>query len=282
LKSISYIRFIKNSSNRRRDIPYTARYFLKQKKGSEKSARKILPIVIKLIKPKSIIDVGCRVGCWLLVAIEYGIKDILGIDGEWIDKNMLQIPDQYFRVHDLRKPLTLNRHFDLCICLEVAEHIPSKYAEKFIDSLTGLSPVILFSAAIPFQGGEGHKNEQWPDYWASLFEKKGYVAVDYIRNIIWMDEDVEWWYAQNVLLFINSRFLCKILPNLDKIKMYGNFRDLVKIHPKYWPNDPGHLIKKILKLIIKYPHYIKKIVKNIIIYFAMMMKYGKPSATRYR
>jgi len=169
-----------------------------------------LPIIIHLIKPKSIIDVGCGLGCWLSVAMEYGIKKCLGIDGEWIDKNMLEIPLQNFKVHDLRKPLTLKERFDLCICLEVAEHLPFRYSKTLVDSLTGLCPVILFSVAIPLQGGEGHVNERWPDYWASLFEKKRYVVVDYIRDKIWMDEDVEWWYAQNCLLFIDSKLLSRI------------------------------------------------------------------------
>jgi len=44
-------------------MPYTPTYFLKQKAGSERSARKILPIIIHLIEPKSIIDVGCVLGC---------------------------------------------------------------------------------------------------------------------------------------------------------------------------------------------------------------------------
>jgi len=148
----------------------------------------------------------------------YGIKKCLGIDGEWIDKidkNMLEILLQNFKVHDLRKPLTLKERFDLCICLEIAEHLPFRYSKTLVNSLTDLSPVILFSAAIPLQGGEGHVNEQWPDYWASLFEKKGYVVVDYIRDKIWMDESVEWWYAQNSLFFADSKFLRYIRQKLS-------------------------------------------------------------------
>jgi len=250
-------------------MPYTPTYFKKQKAGSERSARKILPIIIHLIKPKSIIDVGCGLGCWLSVAMEYGIKKCLGIDGEWIDKNMLQIPLQNFKVHDLRKPLTLKERFDLCICLEVAEHLPFRYSKTLVDSLTDLCPVILFSAAIPLQGGEGHVNEQWPDYWASLFEKKGYVVVDYIRDKIWMDEDVEWWYAQNCLLFIDSKFLSHIRQKI-KVKPLKNKKNLIKIHPKYWPNDPRLLIKKASILLKLYPELYAKILKSIV--FALILK----------
>jgi hypothetical protein len=72
-----------------------------------------------------------------------------------------------------------------------------------VDCLTRLGQVVLFSAAIPHQGGTHHVNEQWPDYWAALFERHAYTVVDAIRPRIWNDPDVEWWYAQNTLLFVH-------------------------------------------------------------------------------
>lgn len=99
-------------------------------------------------------------------------------------------------MHDLTTSLKSDRLFDLVMSLEVAEHLDAKYAETFVDSLTNFGPVILFSAAVPFQGGEHHVNEQWPSYWEELFAKKGYVAVDAIRKHIWQNPEVEWWYAQ--------------------------------------------------------------------------------------
>jgi len=67
-----------------------------------------------------------------------------------------------------------------------------------------LAPLVLFSAAIPFQGGEHHVNEQWLDRWAALFQKHGYVPIDSIRKRVWQDDSVEWWYAQNTLLFAQA------------------------------------------------------------------------------
>jgi hypothetical protein len=64
--------------------------------------------------------------------------------------------------------------------------------------------VVLFSAAIPFQGGTHHLNEQWPDYWAALFKNHDYVPIDCIRRGIWGNQQVEWYYAQNVLLFASA------------------------------------------------------------------------------
>ena len=103
---------------------------------------------------------------------------------------------------DLAQPLRLRRTFDLVVSLEVAEHLPQRSADAFVESLTSLGPVVLFSAAIPLQGGRGHVNEQWPHYWAHLFERRGYAALDCVRRRVWEDDDVQWWYAQNTILYV--------------------------------------------------------------------------------
>src|SRR5271165_3642324 len=92
--------------------------------------------------------------------------------------------------------LGMERQFDLAISLEVAEHLDSKYASSFVAALLKSSPVVCFSAAIPFQDGVNHVNEQWPDYWARLFASHDYLAIDCIREKIWDNEKVELWYAQ--------------------------------------------------------------------------------------
>ena len=94
--------------------------------------------------------------------------------------------------------------WEMILSLEVGEHLPKECAETFVYSLTQLAPVILFSAAIPFQGGTQHVNEQWQDYWVKHFQNKGYVAIDCIRNRVWGNERVEVWYAQNILIFAKS------------------------------------------------------------------------------
>ena len=68
-----------------------------------------------------------------------------------------------------------------------------------------LSDVVLFSAAIPGQGGTHHLNERWPSYWANLFGSAGYDVLDVVRANIWDDARVEWWYRQNLLVFGTKR-----------------------------------------------------------------------------
>lgn len=165
------------------------------------SARRIVPILVELLAPSSVIDVGCGDGSWLSVFRESGVTDALGLDGDWVDDNQLKIPAECFQRTALDQPFHIDKRFDLAMCLEVAEHLPENGARDFISRLTGLAPIVLFSAAIPHQGGEHHVNEQWPDYWAGHFEALGYHAIDTLRPRIWNDPDVTWWYKQNALLF---------------------------------------------------------------------------------
>ncbi len=148
------------------------------------------------------IDVGCGQGTWLSVFAEYGATDVNGIDGDYVDRDRLEIPADRFHGQDLSRPLAVERTFDLAVSLEVAEHLPEVACDGFVESLTRLAPVVLFSAAAPYQGGQNHVNEQWPEYWAERFARHGYLPVDCLRRRVWANPDVEWWYAQNALLFV--------------------------------------------------------------------------------
>jgi SAM-dependent methyltransferase len=212
---------------------YTQDFYKAQQEGSRKSAKEIIPLILELIQPQSVIDVGCGVGTWLSVFKEFGIKHCLGIDGDYIDKNMLQIPSEEFLSYDLKKPISIDKNFELVVSLEVAEHLPSECAETFIKSLTRLGEVILFSAAIPFQGGTGHLNEQWPEYWVQYFQKQGYLVVDYLRKKIWNNEKVEFWYAQNILIFVKNDCLHKY-PLINEILKKNDSFQLSIVHPNLY------------------------------------------------
>jgi SAM-dependent methyltransferase len=186
------------------DMPaaYGDEFYLGLREGARRSAAVIVPLVLHYVQPRSIVDVGCGTGTWLSVFRDHGITDILGVEGPHVKRETLEIPESCFLAFDLTTPFRLDRQFDLVVSLEVAEHLPTECAGIFVDTLTGLGPVILFSAAVPEQGGTHHVNEQWPDYWAALFGRKGYVAVDPIRKRVWQHPDVDFWYAQNALVFV--------------------------------------------------------------------------------
>ena len=103
-----------------------------------------------------------------MVFSRHGVQSILGLDGGWVSRDLLKIPASCFKEFDLSKPYADSKRFDLAICLEVAEHLPVNAADAIVESLTRLAPVVLFSAAIPHQGGVNHINEQWLDYWRDV------------------------------------------------------------------------------------------------------------------
>lgn len=154
---------------------------------------------------ESAVDFGCGVGTWLSVLKEKGAKDIQGYDGNWVDQNLLVIDKLNFTSADLSKKITINKKYDLAISLEVAEHLPASFADEFVATLTSASDFVLFSAAIPEQSGNFHINEQWPDYWAKIFLKYDFLAFDFIRNKIWNDKEIPFWYKQNILFFAKKQ-----------------------------------------------------------------------------
>jgi SAM-dependent methyltransferase len=165
-----------------------------------KAPSRVLPLIFQWLAPTSVLDVGCGTGTWLKVACDLGAHEIYGLDADYVTPDKLHIPENTFRATDLSKEFDLDKSFDLVLSLEVAEHLPEDAAETFIESLCKHAGVILFSAAIPGQGGQNHLNEQWPAYWHSHFKKYGFDMYDLIRPYFWEDEEVDWWYRQNMFI----------------------------------------------------------------------------------
>jgi SAM-dependent methyltransferase len=187
---------------------YDTAFYARQMSGSYASARVVVPLVRSLLPVGSVCDVGCGAGTWLRAWAEQGVDDIVGLDGDYA-LPMLQIPRDAFRAVDLRQPISLGRRFDLAMSVEVAEHLPPARSESFVDDLIRLAPVVLFSAAIPLQGGTDHVNERWQAEWAVIFKARGYLPCDVIRPSIWNERGVETWYKQNILLFVQEHHLEK-------------------------------------------------------------------------
>ena len=208
--------------------------------GSRESAAIAVPLVIDEIGPRSVVDVGCGLGAWIAVFSDHGATDVLGIDGPWVDQALLEVPAEAFQAADLSKPLEIGRRFDLAVCLEVAHLLEPSLAERLVLTLMSLSEVVVFSAAIPGQGGFGHLNEQWPRYWAELFAAYGYVATDPFRARLWEEPEVKWWFAQNMICFVDRPALNR-LPSLGKY-VCASGSPLPLVHPQCFarPEEEEH------------------------------------------
>ena len=174
-------------------------YIHTQNTHNTRAAEAFVPLLFEEVgRPGSVIDVGCGTGTWLSVFKNQGVKTVLGIDGSNVDLSQLHIDRSEFAAYDLSEPIRLDRRFELAICLEVAEHLPEASSDVLIDTLCELSDKILFSAAMPNQGGQNHLNEQFFDYWKNKFNQKGYLARDLFRPKIWNDSRIDGWYRQNM------------------------------------------------------------------------------------
>lgn len=169
--------------------------------GALRSARVIVPVVLEecTYGVQRVADVGCGEGAWTSVFAELG-RDVTGIDGAHVDRSRLMIRPEEFVPRELDQPGSLDTigEHDLVVSLEVAEHLPPERAASFIAELCAIAPQVLFSAAVPGQGGVGHVNEQWPNYWAELFRDNGFLVSGALRFMFWegaVDGVIENWYC---------------------------------------------------------------------------------------
>jgi SAM-dependent methyltransferase len=181
---------------------YGEGFFASKLEGAQRSSSIIVPIVLELISVASVVDVGCGRGAWLAAFKDRGIGKLRGVDG--IEPRLFLLDERCLISQNLDTLTDLDDEYDLAVCLEVAEHIPRRRAQHLVQALTRAAPVVLFSAAIPGQGGLHHVNEQWPDYWQGLFEEQGFKLFDSIRPRIRDDRRVDWWYRQNIVVFASA------------------------------------------------------------------------------
>ena len=218
---------------------YNADFYDSYRIASHHSATLYLTKLVELIKPKSILDVGCGVGTWLRAANELGVERIQGVDGDYVKSDQLEIDPARFRAHDITQPLELGEKFDIAISMEVGEHLPTDRCGELVNTLVSHADIVLLSAAIPHQGGTDHINEQWPDFWAAKFAERGYILVDWLRPQLWNVKGIDYYYIQNGFLYIKADVLGNY-PELEAKRLPVDHWSSRTVHPTKWmeANDP--------------------------------------------
>lgn len=203
---------------------YDKRFYDTIRPGCQQSATAVAPAFLRLLRPwepSSVLDVGCGEGWWAHAFVTMGVERAVGLD---VGDVASPAPDVERHTCDLTKPWPVTEGFDLAVSLEVAEHLPESAADGFVASLCAAAPVVLFSAAIPRQGGTGHVNCQPPSYWAEKFAAHGYECNDRLRQIVWEWTSVEPWYRNNILTFFDP----------DHIDLGPGVRPMHLQHPDLW------------------------------------------------
>jgi len=223
---------------------YNNEFYSEQINGSRESAKVYFEILSQYLKVDSIIDIGCGRGPWLSAAKEFVLNQngkLIGIDGPWNSQyDMIDNSISYIG-SDLNKPLNTQGlgRFDLCMSIEVAEHLHPNRSSELVNELCTLSDVVMFSAAYLSQGGTHHINERKHSYWAERFLENNYVVYDIFRHEVWGNSDVELWHQQNIFLYVKKYTEFERKMQDIGVKKISNLEWLNAVHPELYAKRIG-------------------------------------------
>ena len=167
-------------------------------------AHAVADILYEEYEPDSVIDFGCGLGRYLTGFQAHGAR-VHGVEGFSEAREHAEIPNDALTIHDLREPLALEEQYDLALCIETAEHIPPKFDDVLVDTITSAAPRVVFTAAPPGHGGTHHVNEAPREYWIEKFQSKGfsYAAeeADRLQESIRSEVDNAEWVGDRLFIF---------------------------------------------------------------------------------
>lgn len=183
--------------------------------------------------PRTVLDVGAGDGS-LLVWFGEGDTDMLhAIEPHGPEAWRVQTahgeavidPGREHRRMGIEEWVERREHadYDLACCIEVAEHLPVAYAGRLVDALADSADVVLWSAAHPGQGGEGHVNEQPPGYWDRLWQCRGYR-----RHPLGLADGASWWLRTNACLYVRADYELSAPSVVALVPRYATISDEVR------------------------------------------------------
>jgi GT2 family glycosyltransferase len=139
--------------------------------------------IVTDIGPRTVMDVGCAMG-FLVEALRDRGVEAFGIDiSEYALQHVREDIRPYVWKASILDPLP--GRYDLIVCIEVLEHLPSSEVEKAINHLCQAADDILFSSTPHDFGEPTHLNAQPPEYWAEQFARRGFFRdVDFDASFI--------------------------------------------------------------------------------------------------
>lgn len=186
-------------------VLYRTGYFRMVDATSARSAEPMAESIVGAFSPSRVIDYGCGTGSLLLAIRSRGVA-VAGTEYSQLARRYCQKKGLDPLPLDLRDPPVVPPlgKSDVAMSFEVAEHLPQAVATDFVRLLSATAPAVVFGAATPGQGGQGHINEQPHEYWISRFSERGFVwdeALSLGFRESWRAAGVDFWYADNAMVF---------------------------------------------------------------------------------
>lgn len=163
------------------------------------------------MRPSKFIDFGCSTGLYLR-EMQIQIPELESVGYEFskdavdmaLCKNVIEF--------DLTKKLDIDKKENtLGLCLEVLEHIDDSNWLPVLKNLSSLCDTIIFSAAVPGQGGTGHINCRNKIDWIYRFHTLGWIVdLDKTKHILEVMTNGYHmgWFSFNAMVLVNgSRIL---------------------------------------------------------------------------
>ena len=185
---------------------YSARYYqMLVEPYARKSVTQMADSIVKTFHPASVIDVGCGSGALLVGLRKLGVRRLIGLDAAEAGLDIARARGLDVRKFDIATDRwSGGERFDIAVSMETAEHLPKDAADRYVELLCSLAPVVIFTAAHPGQGGIGHLNEQPPEYWIELFKAHGFQLAEKTVadwQTAWTTAGVANFYTRNLMVF---------------------------------------------------------------------------------
>jgi len=171
-----------------------------------RNAAKVVTAIREVFpETRSVIDVGCGSGAFAAEFARQGLQAI-GLEHSRHGVALAQRQGVDCRPFDVARPAAeqIRDTADLVYSFEVAEHVPESLADRFVEFMTCLGPLVIFTAAQPGQGGIGHINEQPLEYWVQRFDRAGFresVAETKKLRASFQERETSYWFFKNAGVF---------------------------------------------------------------------------------
>lgn len=182
---------------------YDAAFFTEAGAVKAACADAVAQVLAARLRFDTVFDIGCGTGIFLEALHRIG-KKVFGCDNS-PDALHLSSKSYPILLADATRPIVFNTPFDLVICFEVAEHIPSRHSASLVANCARNGRCIAFTAAPPGQGGIGHINERPYEFWIGLFSRHSFVLDRTLTDVIKTDmrnHNVVSWIAANFMCFL--------------------------------------------------------------------------------